>query len=245
MPFSLFPSRARWRWLLGTRSPSCRQIVFEILNRIRTAGENVLILAENKRLQEGLAANLARTYCFDVPEMNSDRPTGTRSRSPEAMNRTRFGMIETFQRAADFRICILLPLAAGVGLTITAANHVIHLERHWNPAKEAQATDRVYRIGQMRDVLVHVPILLHPERASYDVNLDKFLRSKMRWQDALTITAPGEVTADEVVKGIFAGKTKRRRTEPASLCEWMTWRACRENCSRRSLRKSTAAMPVR
>ena len=46
------------------------------------------------------------------------------------MNRTRFGMIETFQRADGFRICILSPLAAGVGFTITAANHVIHLERH-------------------------------------------------------------------------------------------------------------------
>ena len=94
----------------------------------------------------------------------------------------------------------------GVGLTIAAANHVIHLERHWNPAKEAQATVRVYRIGQTRDVLVHVPILLHPERASYDVNLDKLLRSKMRLQDALTITAPEEVTADEVLKGIFGGQ---------------------------------------
>ena len=71
-------------------------------------------------------------------------------------------------------------IAAGVGLTMTAANHVIHLERHGNPAKEGQATDRVYRIGQTRDVLVQVPILLHPERASYDVNLDKILRSKMR-----------------------------------------------------------------
>ena len=86
------------------------------------------------------------------------------------------------------------------------SNHVIHLERHWNPAKEAQATDRVYRISQTRHVLVHVPILLHPERAAYDVNLDRLLRSKMRLQDALTITAPEEVTADEVLKGMFGGQ---------------------------------------
>ena len=220
-------------------------VVIEISNRIRDAGEKVLIFAVNKRLQEGLAANLARTYCFDVPVINGDAPTGTRSRSPEAMNRTRFGMIETFQRADGFRICILSPLAAGVGLTITAANHVIHLERHWNPAKEAQATDRVYRIGQTRDVLVHVPILLHPERASYDVNLDKLLRSKMRLQDALTITASEEVTADEVLKGISAGKAASRRTEPTGHCEEMTWRVCRGSCSRRSLPKSTAAMPAK
>ena len=61
-------------------------------------------------------------------------------------------------------------------------------------------------IGQTRDVLVHVPILLHSERASYDVNLDKLLRSRMRLQAALTITAPEEVTADEVLKGIFGGQ---------------------------------------
>jgi SNF2 family DNA or RNA helicase len=208
-------------------------VVIEIINRIRDAGEKVLIFAVNKRLQEGLAANLARIYGFDVPVINGDAPTGTRSRSPEAMNRTRFGMIETFQRADGFRICILSPLAAGVGLTITAANHVIHLERHWNPAKEAQATDRVYRIGQTRDVLVHVPILLHPERASYDVNLDKLLRSKMRLQDALTITAPEEVTADEVLKGIFGepgaakphGNERPLRAEDVAGLSWELFEA--------------------
>ena len=62
-------------------------IVLEILNRIRDAGEKVLIFAVNKRLQEGLAANLSRIYGFDVPVTNGDAPTGTRSRSPEAIDR--------------------------------------------------------------------------------------------------------------------------------------------------------------
>ncbi len=45
--------------------------------------------------------------------------------------------------------------AGGTGLNLTAANHVVHLDRWWNPATEAQATDRAYRIGQRRDVQVH------------------------------------------------------------------------------------------
>lgn len=52
---------------------------------------------------------------------------------------------------------VLSPKAAGVGLTITAANHVIHLSRWWNPAVEDQCNDRVYRIGQSKAVTVHVP----------------------------------------------------------------------------------------
>ena len=45
--------------------------------------------------------------------------------------------------------------AGGIGLNLTAANHVVHLDRWWNPATEAQATDRAFRIGQDRDVQVH------------------------------------------------------------------------------------------
>ena len=70
----------------------------------------MLIFAVNKRLQEALAANLSKIFGFEIPVINGDAPPGTRSRSPEAMNRTRFGMIEAFQRAEGFRICLLSPL---------------------------------------------------------------------------------------------------------------------------------------
>ena len=51
---------------------------------------------------------------------------------------------------------ILSPKAGGVGLTLTAANNVIHLQRWWNPAVEDQCTDRVFRIGQTKDVNVYI-----------------------------------------------------------------------------------------
>ena len=63
-------------------------------------------------------------------------------------------MLDDFRSKDGFNIIILSTLAAGVGLTLNEANHVIHYERHWNPAKEDQASDRVYRIGQTKDVFI-------------------------------------------------------------------------------------------
>ena len=81
---------------------------------------------------------------------------------------------------AGFDALILSPRTAGIGLTITEANHVIHLSRWWNPAVEDQATDRVYRIGQKRPVHVHTPLAVHPRLgdASFDVQLHDLLSKK-------------------------------------------------------------------
>ena len=87
------------------------------------------------------------------------------------------------------------PLAAGVGLTVVGANNVIHLERHWNPAKEAQASDRVYRIGQKKDVNIYIPILDHPERLSFDRNLHELLKHKIDIKDA--VVTPEEVKPED------------------------------------------------
>ena len=92
-------------------------------------------------------------------------------------------MISDFESREGFNIIIMSPVAAGVGLTIVGANNVIHLERHWNPAKEAQATDRVYRIGQIRDVNVYIPVLHHPDHESFDVNLHRLLTQKTLLKD--------------------------------------------------------------
>jgi SNF2 family DNA or RNA helicase len=75
---------------------------------------------------------------------------------------------------------ILSPRAGGVGLTLTAANHVIHLSRWWNPAVEDQCTDRVYRIGQERDVHVYYLQAIHPVfgEQSFDRRLHDLLERK-------------------------------------------------------------------
>jgi len=102
---------------------------------------------------------------------------------------TRKNLIEN---KLGFNIIIMSPIAAGTGLTVIGANHVIHLERHWNPAKEAQATDRAYRIGQVKDVHVYLPILHHPNKTSFDVNLHHLLNSKIQIKDA--VVTPEDVS---------------------------------------------------
>lgn len=64
-------------------------------------------------------------------------------------------MVDKFQNNRADRIFILSLKAAGTGLNLTAATHVVHYDLWWNPAVEAQATDRAYRIGQKKNVMVH------------------------------------------------------------------------------------------
>jgi len=75
-------------------------------------------------------------------------------------------------------VIILSPLAVGFGVNIQAANHVIHFTRTWNPAKEDQATDRAYRIGQTRDVTVYYPGVVAAGFKTFDEKLDALLAWK-------------------------------------------------------------------
>jgi SNF2 family DNA or RNA helicase len=63
-------------------------------------------------------------------------------------------MVAEFQDSAEPALFVLSLKAGGTGLNLTAANHVIHIDRWWNPAVEDQATDRAFRIGQRKDVQV-------------------------------------------------------------------------------------------
>ena len=101
--------------------------------------------------------------------------------------------VDRFQAAADgFDVMLLSPRAGGVGLTLTRANHVIHLARWWNPAVEDQSTARVHRIGQTRPVTVHLPLaVLADGRRSFDENLHALLeRKRLLMQNALLPPEP-------------------------------------------------------
>ncbi|MFT4628383.1 MAG: SNF2 family DNA or RNA helicase [Myxococcota bacterium] len=67
----------------------------------------------------------------------------------------RGALVKRFQEDEDVPFMVLSLKAGGTGLNLTAASHVVHFDRRWNPAVENQATDRAYRIGQRRYVLVH------------------------------------------------------------------------------------------
>ena len=173
-------------------------ILLTILDDIFKREEKVLIFVVNKRLQTLLALGVSKIYNVQVPIINGETKAVTKNPN----NPTRQSLIDDFQAKAGFGVLVISPVAAGVGLTITAANNVIHLERHWNPAKEAQATDRAYRIGQTKEVNVYIPILTHPDYDSFDVNLNRLLMGKSALHEAI-IAHPDIQVGDFLQAGIL------------------------------------------
>jgi hypothetical protein len=131
--------------------------VLEVLHRIRSQNEKVILFARHKDVQRMLARVLSAEFRRPVRILNGDTPRASGTRKATAEGRSQ--ILEKFASAADFDLVVLSPFVAGVGLTIVEANHVIHYGRWWNPAVEGQATDRVYRLGQKKDVHVYLPIL--------------------------------------------------------------------------------------
>jgi non-specific serine/threonine protein kinase len=89
--------------------------------------------------------------------------------------------VEKFQQELSFPFFILSLKAGGTGLNLTAASHVIHFDRWWNPAVENQATDRAYRIGQNKNVLVHKFVC----RGTVEEKIDNMLANKKQLAEDL------------------------------------------------------------
>lgn len=164
------------------------KIVFQELCNIKVLDEKVLIFSESKKMQAVLRIVINKAFNIDVPvPINGDMDGFIRQR-----------VVDEFNAREGFAVLILSPLAAGVGLNITGANHVIHLSRHWNPAKEDQATDRAYRIGQKKDVHVCIPMAVHPELGdggSFDQKLDSLLEYKRKLSEEALFPA-GDSASD-------------------------------------------------
>ncbi len=135
--------------------------LLELVEQIRANGESCLIFTQyiqmGEMIQHLLASQLGETVLF----LNGSVAKAERDR-----------MIEKFQ-AGEFHIFILSLKAGGTGLNLTAANHVIHFDRWWNPAVENQATDRAYRIGQKRFVHVHKLITVGTLEEKIDEMLER------------------------------------------------------------------------
>lgn len=93
-------------------------------------------------------------------------------------------MVDSFQNRPESRIFILSIKAAGTGLNLTAASHVIHYDLWWNPAVEAQATDRAYRIGQHQNVVVHRFIT----KNTFEEQIDRMIQEKKHLADMTVST---------------------------------------------------------
>lgn len=144
-----------------------------LLDQIREKREKALVFIEFLDVQDALLPYLQKRYGLPwLPLKISGKVSGA----------TRKKHVDEFQRRPreHFDVMLLSPKAGGVGLTLTAANHVIHLSRWWNPAVEDQCTDRVFRIGQDKPVNVYVPLAVHPRYrdSSFDLNLHALLTRK-------------------------------------------------------------------
>ena len=123
------------------------------LQVIKDKSEKAIVFCEFREIQRLLQHYIEASLGIRADIINGD----TSASSSHVASRQK--RIKSFQKAPGFGVLILSPVAIGFGVNIQAANHVIHYTRTWNPAKEDQATDRAYRIGQTKDVYVYYPVV--------------------------------------------------------------------------------------
>jgi hypothetical protein len=187
------------------------QIIIDILDTARNQREKVIVFADRKETQRMIQRVVFDTYNVFASIINGDTPAAKAREGAAKLSRQQ--SIDEFQEEEGFNVIIMSPLAAGVGLNVTGANHVIHFSRYWNPAKEDQATDRAYRIGQQRDVHVYYPMAVFPDefidsngvkQKSFDEVIDELLRKKKALASStLYPTEEAEITPDEMFSDVF------------------------------------------
>lgn len=145
------------------RSGKCVRLL-EMLDEALAEGDQALVFTQFRQMGHLLAAMLRHELNRDVLFLHGGTPQGQRQK-----------LIDRFQdEGARNPILILSLKAGGVGLNLTAATHVFHFDRWWNPAVENQATDRAYRIGQTRTVQVHKYVV----RGTLEERIDEMIESK-------------------------------------------------------------------
>jgi len=138
----------------------------EILEEVIEAGDRALLFTQFAEWGHLLQAYLQQRWRFEVPFLHGSTSKNERQ-----------AMVDRFQEDPRGPQIFLLSLkAGGIGLNLTRANHVFHIDRWWNPAVENQATDRAYRIGQENRVMVHKFIT----SGSVEEKIDQMIREKSR-----------------------------------------------------------------
>jgi SNF2 family DNA or RNA helicase len=138
----------------------------EILEEVIEAGDRALLFTQFAEWGHLLKAHLERKWRQEVPFLYGNTSKVERQ-----------AMVDRFQDDPRGPQLFLLSLkAGGVGLNLTRASHVFHIDRWWNPAVENQATDRAYRIGQQNRVLVHKFIT----SGSVEERIDRMIKEKSK-----------------------------------------------------------------
>ncbi|WP_174554410.1 DEAD/DEAH box helicase [Nocardia mikamii] len=118
-------------------------LVEDVLESVLAEGERALLFTQFREFGDLITPYLSERFGTAIPFLHGG-----------VAKKRRDAMVERFAEADGPPIMVLSLKAGGTGLNLTAANHVVHLDRWWNPAVENQATDRAFRIGQRRDVQV-------------------------------------------------------------------------------------------
>ncbi len=135
----------------------------EICETIYEKRERVLVFTQFREITEYLAAYLEEIFHAEGFVLHGGTPVAKRGK-----------IVEAFQGDRYVPFIVLSVKAGGTGLNLTKANHVIHFDRWWNPAVENQATDRAFRIGQTKNVMVHKLV----SRGTIEEKIDALIESK-------------------------------------------------------------------
>ncbi len=135
----------------------------EICEEIASRQEKVLVFTQFREMTAPLAAHLSAVFGQPGLVLHGGTAIGKRKK-----------LVDQFQREEGPPFFVLSLKAGGTGLNLTAASHVIHFDRWWNPAVENQATDRAFRIGQKRNVLVHKFVC----RGTIEERIDELMEEK-------------------------------------------------------------------
>ncbi|HOG49063.1 MAG TPA: DEAD/DEAH box helicase, partial [Lentisphaeria bacterium] len=135
----------------------------ELVESIASRQERLLVFTQFREMTDPLHDYLSQ--CFGCPGLILHGGTTVKERSSR---------VQAFQEEDGPPFFVLSLKAAGTGLNLTAANHVVHFDRWWNPAVENQASDRAFRIGQKRNVLVHKFIC----KGTLEEKIDQLIMSK-------------------------------------------------------------------
>ncbi|MBI5751183.1 MAG: DEAD/DEAH box helicase, partial [Hydrogenophilales bacterium] len=137
----------------------------ELVEVIAAKQEKVLVFTQFRETTEPLAAFLGAIFGREGLVLHGGTPVAKRRE-----------LVKRFQEDELTPFFVLSLKAGGAGLNLTAASHVIHFDRWWNPAVENQATDRAFRIGQQRNVLVHKFVC----RGTIEDRIDQLIESKQQ-----------------------------------------------------------------
>lgn len=145
------------------RSGKCIRLL-EMLDEVLAEGDQALVFTQFRQMGNILMSLLRHHLDRDVLFLHGG-----------STQKERVEMVEQFQKGDGRHPILLISLkAGGVGLNLTAASHVFHFDRWWNPAVENQATDRAYRIGQTRTVQVHKFVV----RGTLEERIDQMIEQK-------------------------------------------------------------------